>query len=71
MVVLLLVNVIHDPRRSLPNPPPKRLLTKHPQNMKPVRINQEAPMRRRGGKVGTEVGEVREEFGVLEVALFD
>lgn len=65
MMILLLVNVIHNPRRRLPNPPPKLLPAKHPQNLESVRIGEEGAMSRGGGEVGVEVGEVGEEFGVL------
>lgn len=65
MMILLLMNVIHHPRRRLPNLPPKLLPLQQPQNLQAVRVEQEGTMGRGSGEVGVEIGEVCEELGVF------
>ena len=63
MVILLLMNVIHHPHPRPPfQKPPKLLPPQKLQNLQPVWINQQRPMRLRRRKVGMEMGSVSEEF---------
>lgn len=65
MMILLFMNVIHHPRRSLTNLPPKLIPLEQPQNLQAVRVEQEGTVGRGGGEVRVEVGEVGEELGVF------
>lgn len=69
-MVLLLVQVINNPRRRFRQLPPELGARQQPQHTKTVRIEEKRSVGG-SGEVGVEMGEVGEEFLVFKVALFD